>query len=161
MFREMRRIKQLLTEEQSVRVLNRCTSGVFGVIDENGYPYTVPVSHVYKDGRLYFHSAVEGHKIDSLRRNDKVTFCVVDKDDVVPADFTTKYISVIVFGRARILENPEEKFAAIELITQKYSPEYMQEGRKEAEESMARFCIVEIDIERMTGKSSLSLIDSI
>ncbi|NCB43014.1 MAG: pyridoxamine 5'-phosphate oxidase family protein [Clostridia bacterium] len=159
MFKEMRRIKQLLSKEQTIEILNRCTAGVLGVIDENGYPYTVPVSYTFKDGELLFHSAIEGHKIQSIKNNDKVTFCVVDKDDVIAAEFTTKYSSVIAFGRARILEDDAQKARAMEAITQKYSPDHMKEGREEIESSMKRFCIVAISVEHMTGKASLSLIN--
>lgn len=159
MFREMRRTKQLLSKEDTIEILNRCTSGVFAVIDEDGYPYTVPVSHAYKDGEIFFHSAIEGHKIDSIKNNDKVTFCVIDKDQVVAEDFTTQYQSVVVYGRARILSDEKEKVQAMEAIVQKYSPDYMKEGKEEIQNSMPRFCVVAIAIEHMTGKAALSLIN--
>lgn len=159
MFREMRRTRQLLPKEETVEILNRCTSGVFAVIDENGYPYTVPVSYVLKGEQIFFHSAIEGHKIDSIKGNDKVTFCVIDKDTVIPEDFSTQYQSVVVFGRARILSDEREIVEAMEAITQKYSPDYMEEGREEIKNSMPRFCVVAIAIEHMTGKAALSLIN--
>jgi len=161
MFKEMRRIKQLLSNEQSIDILNRCTAGVLGVIDENGYPYTVPVSYTLKDGEVLFHSAIEGHKIESIRNNDKVTFCVIDRDDVIAAEFTTKYSSVIVFGRARILTDDAEKARAMGAITQKYYPDHMKEGREEIESSVKRFCSVAISVEHMTGEASLSIMDQI
>jgi nitroimidazol reductase NimA-like FMN-containing flavoprotein (pyridoxamine 5'-phosphate oxidase superfamily) len=161
MFKEMRRTKQLLSNEQTVEILNRCTSGVLGVIDENGYPYTVPVSYTFKDGELFFHSAIAGHKIESIKHNDKVTFCIIDKDQIVPEEFTTQYSSVVVFGRARILSDEEEKAQAMEAITQKYSPDHMQKGKEEIASSMQRFCVVAIAIEHMTGKAELSLIKPI
>ena len=83
MFREMRRKKQLLSEAETTEILKTCTSGVLGVTGDNGYPYTVPLSYAYKDNKLFFHFAKEGHKIDGIERNDKVTFCVIDKDEVI------------------------------------------------------------------------------
>ncbi len=102
MFREMRRKKQLLSKDETIEILSAHTSGVLGVNGDDGYPYTVPVSYIYKDNKLFFHCAKEGHKIDSIKKDDKVTFCVIDKDDVVQEAFTTHFRSVIVFGRARI-----------------------------------------------------------
>ncbi|MEG1730569.1 MAG: pyridoxamine 5'-phosphate oxidase family protein, partial [Oscillospiraceae bacterium] len=122
MFKEMRRMKQEMSKEDTQRVLERCSAGVLAVSDENGYPYALPMSYVYFEGKIYFHGAKQGHKIDAIMKNDKVSFCVIDKDEVVPEKFTTIYRSVIAFGRARILENDAERRSALEKITEKYSP---------------------------------------
>ena len=105
MFRNMRRIGQLLSDEESKQILAEATHGVLGLSGDDGYPYTVPVSHVYRDGKIFFHCAKEGHKIDAIRRNKKVSFCVVAQDEVMPKERTTAYISVIAFGTARIVED--------------------------------------------------------
>ena len=76
MFREMRRKKQLLSETETIEILHSCTSGVLAVIGDNDYPYTIPLSFAYKDGKLFFHFAKAGHKIDSIVKNNKVSFCV-------------------------------------------------------------------------------------
>ncbi|MEG1540978.1 MAG: pyridoxamine 5'-phosphate oxidase family protein, partial [Oscillospiraceae bacterium] len=122
MFKEMRRMKQEMSKEDTQRVLERCSAGVLAVSDENGYPYALPMSYVYFEGKIYFHGAKQGHKIDAIMKNDKVSFCVIDKDEVVPEKYTTIYRSVIAFGRARILENDAERRSALEKITEKYSP---------------------------------------
>lgn len=72
MFREMRRKRQLLTDSECEDILNNGTSGVLAVSGDNGYPYTVPLSYVYDNNRIYFHSANEGHKIDAVKRNPKL-----------------------------------------------------------------------------------------
>lgn len=100
MFREMRRKKQVLSLEENIAVLNRGTSGVLAVSGDDGYPYAVPLSYVYHDNTLFFHCAKTGHKLDAIARNEKVSFCVIDKDDVVSAEYTSYFRSVIVFGRA-------------------------------------------------------------
>lgn len=159
MFREMRRGKQLLSTEETVNILERRTAGVLGVTGDNGYPYTVPVSYVYKDGKLFFHCAKEGHKIDGIGRNDKVSFCVIDQDDIVQKTFTTHFASVIVFGRARILTEDDERRTALRCLIEKYSPDYREEGEQVIDDTWNRVCVVEIKIEHMTGKAAIELVN--
>ncbi len=157
MFREMRRKKQILSKEETVEILKSCTSGVMGVHGDNDYPYTVPVSYVFEDDKLFIHSANEGHKIDSIHRNDKVSFCVIDKDEVIQEDFTTIYRSVSIFGRARILTDASEKRYALERLVEKYSPDYIAKGQEEIERGWDRVCSIEIIIEHMTGKATIDV----
>ncbi len=159
MFREMRRKKQLLSEAETIGILRSCTSGVLAVTGDDGYPYAVPLSYAYKDGKLYFHFAKEGHKIDGIAKNDKVSFCVIKTDDVIQKTFTTHFRSVIVFGRARILTEDSEKKHALECLVEKYSPAYIKEGQTEIERDWNRFLAAEIDIEHMTGKAALEIIN--
>lgn len=158
MFREMRRKRQLLTEEESIAILNSGTSGVLAVDGDGGYPYAVPLSFVYSDSKIYFHCAKSGHKLDALKKNEKVSFCVIGQDHVVPEEYTTYFQSVIVFGKARILENDVEKREAIEKLAAKYSPD-QEEGRKqEIDKEFPPLCMVEITIDHMTGKESIELV---
>ncbi|WP_373899450.1 pyridoxamine 5'-phosphate oxidase family protein [Haloimpatiens sp. FM7315] len=154
MFRDMRRSKQLLLLDETVSILNNCTSGVLGVIGDEGYPYTVPVSYVYKDNKIYFHCAKKGHKIESIEKNSKVTFCVIEKDDVIQNKFTTNYKSVCIFGKAKILTEHLEKINALEALTEKYSPNYIKEGKQEIQKGLEAVSIVQIEIEHITGKAS-------
>jgi uncharacterized protein len=159
MFREMRRKKQLLSDSESIAILRTCTSGVLAVTGDQGYPYTVPLSYVYKDNKLFFHVAKEGHKIDSINRNDKVTFCVIEKDEVIPEALTTHFRSVIVFGRARILTEDDEKRSALESLVEKYSPDYVKEGQRSIESEWERVYLVEVKIEHITGKAALEIVN--
>jgi uncharacterized protein len=115
----------------------------------------VPLNYVYGDDKLFFHCAKEGHKIDGMRKNDKVTFCVVEQDEVVPKAFATKYRSVVVFGRARILTDNAEKRDALERLVEKYSPDYREEGSQAIEKEWNLVCVVEITIEHVTGKTAI------
>jgi len=110
-FRPMRRNRQQLDENTCLKILENNTAGVLAVSGDEGYPYAVPLSYVYADGALYFHCAKAGHKTDAIRKYDKVSFCVVDQDEIVPERYTTYFRSVIVFGRARVMENPGEVFS--------------------------------------------------
>ena len=85
MFREMRRKRQQLSPAECEEILRRGTSGVLAAEGDGGYPYAVPLSYIYEDGRLYFHCAKAGHKLDAVRRNKKVSFCVIDRDTIVSA----------------------------------------------------------------------------
>jgi hypothetical protein len=158
MFREMRRNKQALSTEECIAVLNNGTSGVLAVAGDDDYPYAVPMSYVYHDSKIYFHCAKTGHKLDGIMRNSKVSFCVIDKDQVVPEKYTSYFRSVITFGKARILEDITEKRAALEILAERYSPEQVEGRKEEINNSIDRVCMVELAIEHMTGKEAIELI---
>ena len=158
MFREMRRKKQALPIEECAAVLRRGSSGVLAVLGDGGYPYAVPLSYVYDGKKIYFHCAKTGHKLDAIRRESKVSFCVIDLDQVLPEKYTTCYRSVIAFGRARILEDEAEKRLALEKLAAKYSPEQTEGRRLELEKELDAVCMVEIQIEHLTGKEGLELL---
>lgn len=158
MFREMRRKKQLLSEAETIEILQSCTSGVLAVTGDNDYPYAVPLSYAYKDGKLFFHFAKAGHKLDGIERNSKVSFCVIQTDDVVQKTFTTHFRSAIVFGRARILTEDSEKKYALECLIEKYSPDYITEGQNGIVRDWNRVCVAEVQIEHVTGKAAIEIV---
>lgn len=158
MFRKMRRIKQEMTYDECADVLERRSCGVLAVLGDNGYPYAVPVSYIYDNGKILFHSAKCGHKIDAVTKYDKVSFCVVDRDDVKPNEYTTNFRSVIVFGRIRIICDDAEKREAAEKLAIKYSPDDSCDNRsKFIENWWDGFCILEMAVEHLSGKESLEL----
>ena len=159
MFREMRRKKRALSTEESLAILNRGISGVLAVTGDQGYPYAVPLSYVYDNNKIFFHCALSGHKLDAIAANNKVSFCVVGQDRVMPQEYTTYFRSVIIFGRARILEDPIEKRTALEKLAAKYSPEQETGRLREIDRLFERTCMVEIVIEHITGKEAVELVD--
>lgn len=159
MFREMRRKKQELTEERTVEVLKRCTAGTLAVIGDGGYPYSVPLSYVYDDGKIYFHCASEGHKLDAIRNEEKVSFSVIDKDQIVQEKYTTYFRSVIIFGRAHVIEDHDAKRTALEKLALKYSPDYKEGIADEIDGSFKVVRMVQIEIEHMTGKEAIELVN--
>jgi len=160
MFRELRRKKQLLTAEAAAAVLTRGTSGALALAGDGGYPYAVPISYVYDGNRLYFHCARSGHKLDAIQREERASFCVIDRDDVVPEEYTTYFRSVIAFGRIRILEDEGEKRAAIEKLALRYAPEDSPERRERAiQRDWAPLCLLEMSIEHLTGKEAIELVE--
>ena len=89
-FRDMRRKRQQLSEEESIAILEKATAGTLALLGDDDYPYAVPISYVYYEGKLYFHSALAGHKVDAIHKCDKASFCVIEQDDVQPKKYTTK-----------------------------------------------------------------------
>ena len=158
-FREMRRKKQVLSQKEVEDILHKGTSGVLALLGDNDYPYAVPISYVYDDGKVYFHSAKSGHKIDAIQRTAKASFCVIDEDLVVPEEYTTYFRSVIAFGRIRIIEDNSEKRAAIEKLAIKYAPEDIAANRDDAiSREWKPLCMLEMKIDHITGKEAIELV---
>lgn len=157
MFREMRRSKQVLSDAESIAVLERGTSGVLAVSGDDGYPYAVPLSYVYYNSKIYFHVAKSGHKLDAIMRNAKVSFCVIDKDQIVPEEYTTYFRSVIAFGRVRILAD-EQKREALEALAAKYSPEQVEGRKEEINRQIQNVCMLELTVEHLSGKEAIELV---
>ncbi len=159
MFREMRRKRQQLDEEACAEILRTGSAGVLAVSGDAGYPYAVPLSYVYANGKLYFHCARAGHKIDAIRRSPKASFCVIGQDVVKPLKYTTYFRSVIAFGTVRILEDDGEKYAAVKALALKYAPMDTDAHREEAiRGDWAPLCMLEMTIEHCTGKECIELV---
>ena len=158
-FREMRRKKQVLSQKEVEGILHKGTSGVLALLGDNDYPYAVPISYVYDNGKVYFHSAKSGHKIDAIQKAAKASFCVIDEDLVVPEEYTTYFRSVIAFGRIQIIENDSEKRAAIEKLAIKYAPEDTAASRDDAiSREWKPLCMLEMTIDHVTGKEAIELV---
>ena len=157
MFDKMRRFKQELNQSEIERILKTNTSGVLALIDSNDYPYTVPLSYVYSNGKIYFHSAKAGHKINAINNCSKATFCIIDKDDVQPEKYTTFYKSVIAFGNVEIVNDKEEMLFAIKELGEKYYPNHNNELQAEIEKYNSAFLIIKFEIEHTTGKQAKEL----
>lgn len=153
MFREMRLKDQQLDAAEANEIMNRCTNGVLSVNGDNGYPYGVPVSYAYADGRIYFHCAREGYKVDLLKKDPHVSFTVVAQDDIIPEDFNTLYISAIAFGRARLVDDPEEMRKIHGYIIDKYSKGHEESGGRYLDSSISEIYMVEITVDHITAKA--------
>ena len=157
-FREMRRKRQLLTEAESIDILKNATSGVLALMSDDDYPYAVPLSYLYADGRLYFHSALTGHKVDAIRKHPKASFCVVAQDEIHSERFTTFYRSVIAFGRVHVIDDENEKVTTAKLFGQRYNPHDKQGLTQELKDGLPRMLIIRFDIEHLTGKEAIELV---
>ena len=157
-FREMRRKRQQLSDEESISILQKATSGTLALLGDGGYPYAVPVSYVYDDGKLYFHSAMSGHKVDAIRNCDKASFCIIDQDHVKPSEYTTYFRSVIAFGRIYIVEDEKEKLTIARILGNRYNPDQEEALQKELEHGLSRMLAIRFDIEHLTGKEAIELV---
>lgn len=159
MFREMRRGKQLLSMEETAAVMERCTNGSLACLGDGDYPYSVPLSYVYHNNKIYFHSAKAGHKIDAMTKNPKVSFSVIDEDTIVSEEYTTYFRSVITFGKARIVEG-EERLAAFRALVEKYSGDQPDEAKHKEISECTQACIIAIDVEHITGKEAIEYVNA-
>lgn len=125
MFRELTRKNQQLSMDDCIHVLTTQTRGVLSVQGEDGYPYGMPMNHFYNpdDGCVYFHCGKGGHRLDMLRRCDKVSFCVYDQGTAQPGQWALRVRSVILFGRMEIIDDLEQ----ITNITTKLSLKFTQD----------------------------------
>lgn len=153
MFREKRLKDQQLDATEVNEIMNRCANGVLSINGDNGYPYGVPVSYAYADGRIYFHCAREGYKVDLLKKDPHVSFTVVAQDDIIPEDFNTLYISAIAFGRARLVDDPEEMRKIHGYIIDKYSKGHEESGGRYLDSSISEIYMVEITVDHITAKA--------
>lgn len=151
-FRPMRRSKQALPEEECHRILENAYRGFLSVIGDGGYPYTVPINFVFEDGKLYFHCAKEGHKLDALRLCDKACFTVLDEPEREPGDWWYHVKSVICFGRVRILADDTDRLSRLRSLGKKYFPDgYDLEG--DILKNGFRAEMLELSIEHLSGKA--------
>ena len=149
-FRPMRRKRQQLSAEACAEILQRNTAGTLALLGDEGYPYAVPLSYVYVEdgdgtGRLIFHSARSGHKIDAILREPKASFCVIDQDAIVPEEYTTYFRSVIAFGHMRVIDDETEKRTA-------------ERVAEEIEKDWRILTMLEMQIEHLSGKEAIELV---
>lgn len=152
MFREMRRKDRELKNDEVNEILKNNSYGILSTISENGYPYGVPISYVFFNNSIYFHCAVEGHKLDNILNNDKVSFCVVGETCVLPSEFSTKYESIIAFGRVSEVFDDEKNMALLEILS-KYSPDFIEQGKEYIDKAGKATRVIKICVEHISGKA--------
>lgn len=151
MFREMRRKKQQVSLEECECVLRDAPRGVLAVFGEDGYPYAIPMNHFYFDGKIYFHSAKVGHKLDAILQNDKVSFCIMDEGFKKEGHWALHITSVVVFGSLKRVESEKSTMEILQNLARKHFPseeEVLKEMRKYSKEVQ----MLELEIHHMTGK---------
>ena len=153
MFREMLRKKQALSLEECKEILKTETRGVLSVMGENGYPYGMPMNHFYneQDGCIYFHCGKVGHRLDALKENNKVSFCVYDKGFRRENEWAWNVKSVIVFGRMDVLSDAKLIMDICEKLSYKFTDDaaYIE---KELKESTKNPLLLRLTPEHISGK---------
>lgn len=151
MFRDMRRKKQELSEDECIEILTDEPRGVLALLGDNDYPYAIPMSHVYEEGKIYFHGAKKGHKNDAVKNNSKASYCVIDKGVKKEGEWWYTFKSVIVFGKIKTLTDKDEKIDKLTLLGDKFFPTH-EETVNEINRLLDKTEVFEITIEHITGK---------
>lgn len=151
-FRPVRRQDRLLDSSAAEELLSRGEYGFLAMCSPEGYGYGIPISYVYRPERhcLYFHCAPEGHKLDAVAANDRVSFCVVGATQVHP--YTTAYESAHLFGRLAVVEDDAERWEALLALRAKYNPELADAPDTYIRRSFARTVVLRLDVEHLSGK---------
>ncbi len=150
----MRKSKKQTTQAEALSILENGEYGIMSVVDPaENEPYGVPLNFCFVNDAIYFHCAAEGRKIDLMKANPKVSFCVVGKTEIEPEEFTTKFESSIVNGRASEAFE-DEKQIALESLIKKYSSEFVSEGIDYIKRVGPQTTVYKITIESITGKAS-------
>ncbi len=155
-FREIRRSERALTEDEAREILTRAEHGVLATVGPDGWPYAVPVNHVLSGDMLYIHGAVEGHKLENIAQEERVSFCAVAGATVLPAELSTLYESAIAFGRAALVTDPAEKRRVLELLAVRFCGAMSPEAEKAIATSGPQTAVVRIRLERISGKAHRS-----
>ena len=153
MFRPIRRKKKEIDTDAAKELLQNSRRGVLAVNGDDGYPYAIPVNYFYdrNAGKIYFHGARVGHKVDALRASDKVCFTVYGNEAVKEEVWAPFVQSTVVFGRCHLLEEGTEATEILKKVAKKYYPNE-QLIDKEIAHSGKAVQLFEIEIEHISGK---------
>ena len=126
---------------------------MLATVGADGWPYAVPVNHVLAGDLLYIHCATEGHKLENIAHEERVSFCAVASARVVPEALSTLYESAVVFGRAAVVTDPAEKRRGLELLAVRFCGALIPEAQEVIATSAGRAAVVRIRIEQIAGKA--------
>lgn len=152
MFRKMRRQGQQLSKEECEDILTNQPRGVLALLGDYDFPYAIPMSHVFVNGKIYFHGANKGHKKDAVINYSKCSYCVLDDGVKARDSWWYTFRSVIVFGRIKILTDIDEKIEALTYLGDKFFPTH-EDTVDEIDRLLDRTAVYEITIEHMSGKT--------
>jgi nitroimidazol reductase NimA-like FMN-containing flavoprotein (pyridoxamine 5'-phosphate oxidase superfamily) len=148
----MRRLDMKMSDEDINRLLLRGREGVISTINDNGYPYAIAVNYVHLNNKIYFHCARQGQKLDNIKRDEKVSFLIYDSVEVLGEKLNTLYQSVVIYGRARVLNASEEVLKA---LVDKYADISEEKLGRMIEKEINQTAMIEIEIDYISGKQSL------
>ena len=154
MFREITRKKQILSTEECKNILQEQKRGVLSVITEDGYPYGMPINHYYDEENncIWMHGGKSGHKIDCLKENNRVSYCVYDEGYRNEKEWWLNIRSVIVFGRMEMIDDYDTVIDIARKLSYRFTEDetYIQD---EIAKSAKGTLLLKLNIEHMSGKS--------
>ncbi len=148
----MRRKDREMNQSLALEVLDKCPYAVLSAILPDGQPYGIPLSPVRIGNYLYFHCGPAGKKLDALRHNPRVSIACVSHVKPRTDDFSTEYESAIVSGTASRVTGRQEKIRALEAISLRYTPAFMDHFEEAVAKSLHRTDVWKVEIETVTGK---------
>ena len=153
MFRELTRKNKQISKEECIRILKDEPRGVLSVLGDDDYPYGMPMNHFYneEDGKIYFHCGKMGHRLDALKKHDKVSFCVYDEGYRQDGEWALNIKSVVVFGRMKVVNNLEKVVYISDNLSRKFTGDdaYIKE---EIEKYASQTLLLELTPEHICGK---------
>ena len=150
-FRPMRRFKQQLTMEECEAILKKAYRGFLSLNGDNGYPYTIPVNFIYLNNHIYFHSAINGHKIDAIDQSPKACFTVINEPVKEENDWWFHVSSVICFGEIGIVGNDNKRMDILRQFGGKYFPD-SYDINEELTRHGPHTAVLDFTIRHITGK---------
>lgn len=146
-----------MNEEEIKAILCKCRYGILSMSDGKGRPYGVPMNYFYQpeDQALYFHCARKGKKLDFLKENPQVSFVAVESEQIIEEEFTTHYRSVLVEGKAHMVEEEAEKIRLLRCMCERLAPNAPERREEVIERYLPAVCLIRLDIEQMSGKSNV------
>ena len=151
MFRPMRRINQKLEDKECIKIIEKSKRGHLALLGDNEYPYVIPLDYVYHDEKIYFHGALEGHKVDSIRKSNKASFSIMDEGVKLDDNWYYTFKNVICFGLIKEINDDELIIKVLELFGEKYFPESVS-TQDEIDKHLEHTLILELTVEHMSGK---------
>ena len=153
MFRAVRKKKNEISQDEAKNLLRSSRRGVLAVNGDEGYPYAIPINYLYdeENNKIIFHGAKAGHKVDSIKKNDKICFTVFGNETVMEENWAPYLQSVVVFGRCRLVENRDDTVRLVKKFALKYYPneDMVNEEIANSGKGVQMF---EIKIEHLSGK---------
>jgi len=153
MFKQMRRAERETEKEEALQILQRAQYGTLATHGEDGYPYAVPLNHVISGGKICFHCAHDGVKIENIKRNPRVCFSAAAAARTLPEAFATAYESAVAFGTAQEAKGAR-KIEVLTALIEKFAPAFAEKGVAHIAGAAEKTAVYEIEIEHITGKKS-------
>ncbi len=154
----IRRKDRAISPEEAFALLDAAEYGVLSLVDADGSPYGVPLNHARVGNTLILHGSTTGRKMDCIRRESRVSYCAVGKTEPVREKFTTRYESVIVSGRAELVEEPEQKMKWLLRLCERFAPEekpnHLDAAKAFADRFMNETAVILVAMESITGKAN-------
>ncbi|MBP2628078.1 MAG: Pyridoxamine 5-phosphate oxidase-related protein [Firmicutes bacterium] len=150
--KNMRRSERQMEDKQALELLMQGEYGILATADRNYQPYGIPLNYIVIDNCIYFHCAIDGHKLQNIAENSKGCFTVVVSTHLIPEKFSTEYESVIAFGKVSIVEDDKEKIMALREFVKKYSGAFTLEGDQYIEKAKHLTVAVKMMIQSFKGK---------